>query len=228
MSLPLLVWAGETSGQPAMVELARRVVTTIARQHVRPDGSTYQVVDFDLDTGRAVRYGTHQGYSDESCWSRGQAWAVDGFSRLYLMTGEARWLATAEYLADFFLENLPADGLPYWDFRLPDPTSEPRDSSAAAIAASGLLTLALASDQSARYCAGALRLLGILASTCLTRGVAGQQGILLHGTDNRPRSSAVDESTIYGDHYFVEALTKLLRPDRRRLLGAVGQTPFQS
>lgn len=228
MNLPLLTWAAGVGGDPRLHEIARRVAQTTAHYHVRPDGSTYHVVDFDPETGQAVRFTTHQGCSEESCWSRGQAWALYGFSKLYLLTSEVRWLEVAQRLADFFLDNLPADGLPYWDFRLPDLGGQPRDSSAAAIAASGLLELAACtSDRQAaeRHRAGAECLLGVLVRTCLSRGVPGQHGILLHGTVDKPRDSAVDESIIYGDHYFVEALTKVLRPERRPRLNAVGATP---
>lgn len=230
MNLPILIWAGREVGEPRLAEIAERVAATTLRHHVRPDGSTYHVVDFDPESGRAVRYTTHQGYSDESCWSRGQAWAFYGFGKLYLQTGDRRWRDASRRLADFFLDHLPADSLPYWDFRLPDTAGQPRDSSAAAIAASGLFDLAAAADDEPavreRYRAAALRLLTALVRDCLSRGVPGQQGILLHGTVDKPRNSAVDESIIYGDHYFVEALTKLLRPERRPLLDAVGPTSF--
>lgn len=224
MNLPLLIWATEVTGEAGFADVASRVADTTARHHVREDGSTYHVVDFDPVTGRVVRATTHQGYADESCWSRGQAWALYGFCKLFLLTRETRWRDVSRRLADFFLAHLPPDQLPYWDFRLPDLAGEPRDSAAAAIAASGLLDLATCVDaaDAARYRTGGERLLTALAGTCLSRDVTGQQGILLHGTVDKPRNSAVDESIIYGDHFFVEALTKLLRPERRSLLDTIG------
>ena len=225
MNLPLLLWAAEVTGEAHLRDIALRTAQTTADHHVRADGSTYHVVDFDPDTGGATRYGTHQGYSDNSCWSRGQAWALYGFCRLSMLTGEARWLETSRRLADFFLAHLPADGLPYWDLLLPSTENEPRDSAAAAIAASGLLDLAAQvpdAHAGAHYRTHAERILEVLTATCLTRGRSAEQGVLLHGTVDRPRDSAVDVSIVYGDHYFVEALTKVLRPERRHLLDAAG------
>ena len=225
MNLPLLAWAADVTGEARLRDIALRTAETTAGHHVRADGSTYHVVDFDPDTGDPIRYGTHQGYSDSSCWSRGQAWALYGFCRLFMVTGEARWLETSRRLADFFLAHLPSDGLPYWDLVLPGTENEPRDSAAAAIAASGLLDLASQApdeDDRARYWTQAERILEVLTAICLTRGRPAEQGVLLHGTVDRPRGSAVDVSIVYGDHYFVEALTKALRPERRRLLDAAG------
>ncbi len=127
MNLGMLVWAAQETGQTPLAEIADRVAETTARCHVRPDGSTDHVVDFDPETGRPVRFTTHQGYAPDTCWSRGQAWALYGFVRLYRLTGKRRWLETACRLADFFLVNLPEDFLPYGDCRLPSRAGEPRD-----------------------------------------------------------------------------------------------------
>lgn len=224
MNLPLMVWAARVADEPHLASIADQVAATTARYHVRNDGSTYHVVDFDPATGLPLRFTTHQGYASESCWSRGQAWTVYGFCKLHLLTGDPRWRDASQQAADFFLMHLPSDDLPYWDLLLPDSKGEPRDSSAAAIAASGLLDLSTcASDISSitRYRVGAERLLDALILSCLGHPSGEQQGILLHGTHDKPRNSAVDESIIFGDHYFIEALTKLLRPDRRPLLDTV-------
>lgn len=231
MNLPLLIWAARAADEPNLAAVAEQVAQTTAHYHVRSDGSTYHVVDFGPGSGRPLRSITHQGYADESCWSRGQAWALYGFCKLHLLTGDLRWLDVSQRVADFFLTHLPEDNLPYWDFRLPDTAGEPRDSSAAAIAASALLDLATCAhhvDASTRYRRGAERLLDALILNCLSQSASGQQGILLHATHDRPRNSAVDESIIFGDHYFVEALTKLLHPDRRPLLDAVGDRAIKA
>ena len=216
MNLSLLHWAHRG-------EIAAAVADTALREHVRPDGSTYHVVDFDPATGTVERRGTHQGWSDTSCWSRGQAWALYGFCRVYHWTREARFLDAARRLADYFVRRLPSDRLPPWDFDAP--AGGPRDTAAAAIAASGLLELdrmdrgghgrraSHAGGPDANvggYRAAALELLTAL-SGCLAE--SGSQGILLRGAADVPRASAVGESLIYGDHYFVEALLKARRPE---------------
>jgi unsaturated chondroitin disaccharide hydrolase len=171
MNLGLLYWAGEACAATAVAE-------TTLREHVRADGSTYHVVDFDPATGSVERRGTHQGWSDESCWSRGQAWALYGFSRVYRWTGEPRFLAAARRLADYFLRRLPADRLPPWDFDAP--AGGPRDTAAAAIAASGLLEL---DRLGGGYRAAAL---GVLAALCGCLATSGSQGILRHGAADVP------------------------------------------
>ena len=65
--------------------------------------------------------GTHQGYCDDSTWARGQSWAVYGFAMAYRYERDTRFLEVARRAADYFIESLPADGVPYWDFELPDP-----------------------------------------------------------------------------------------------------------
>lgn len=198
MNLSLLFWADQS-------EIAITVADTILREHVRSDGSTYHVVDFDPATGRVIQRGTHQGWSAESCWSRGQAWAIYGFCRTYAWTREQRFLSAAQRVADYFLRRLPPDRLPPWDFDAP--SGGLRDTSAAAIAASGLLDLNRAVGG---YGKAAQEILQAL-SGCLADSES--DGILLHGAANVPQSDAVDESLIYGDYYFVEALCKTLQPD---------------
>jgi len=198
MNLSLLFWADRA-------DIATSVADTILREHLRSDGSTYHVVDFDPQTGQVIRRGTHQGWSEESCWSRGQAWAIYGLTRTYGWTREQRFLSAAQAAADYFLRRLPPSWIPPWDFDAP--AGGPADTSAAAIAASGLLDLARTVGG---YGNAALEILQAL-SGCLADSQS--QGILLHGAGNVPQSDAVDESLIYGDYYFVEALCKALHPN---------------
>jgi len=108
------------------------------QDHVRPDGSTFHVVDYNTD-GTVFSKFTAQGAGANTTWSRGQAWGLNGFTMVYRYTQDARFLATAQQLADYFINNLPPDFVPYWDFS--QSGTAPRDSSAAAIAAAGLLDL---------------------------------------------------------------------------------------
>jgi unsaturated chondroitin disaccharide hydrolase len=214
MNLPLLCWASYETGDPRFRQIALRVADTTARHHVRADGSTYHVVDFDPVTGDPVRYTTHQGLSDESFWTRGQAWATYGFATVARLSDRQDLHKVADRLADFFLSRLEPDRAPPWDFAATGP-DEPRDAAAGAIAAAGLLELAgLARDpaERERRIGQAHGLLAVLIATCFDETDAGGQGLLLHATADRPRDSAVGESLIYGDHYFFEAVYRAADP----------------
>jgi unsaturated chondroitin disaccharide hydrolase len=208
MNLPLLLWAAEESGDVRFRDIALQVAETTARHHVRRDGSTYHVVDFDPETGEAVRYTTHQGLHDESYWTRGQAWAIYGFATVARLTGRQDLREVADCVAEFFLAKLEPNQPPPWDFAAPEP-DEPRDASAGAIAADGLLDLAATANdpgERSRREDQARQLLDVLIRMCLATEAREHEGLLIHATADRPRNSAVDESLIYGDHYFFEAV----------------------
>jgi unsaturated chondroitin disaccharide hydrolase len=214
MNLELLFWASKHGGDPAWYGMALSHALRTARDHVRRDGSTFHVVDYSPQDGRVRRKRTRQGYARASTWSRGQAWAVHGFTMAYRETGDKRLLDAARRTADWFLAHLPPDRVPYWDFDAPGIPNEPRDSSAAAIAASGLLELgALEPDaaRSARYRGAADSIIAALSSPpYLARGES-TQAILLHGTQDRPRGN-YDTGLVFGDHYFIEALLRYQSP----------------
>jgi unsaturated chondroitin disaccharide hydrolase len=213
MNLALLYWAAEASNRPGLAEIASAHAETSSRNLVRADGSTYHVYEFDPRIGRPLRGFTHQGYADDSTWPRGQAWGIYGFARSARQARRGDFVRVAERLADCFLRRLPGDGIPFWDFDDPAIPNTLRDSSAAAIAASGLLELAGNEDDSLsaeRYRAAAKRLLANLYEQSSSRGNPGYQGILLHGTWHKKAGFGVDESLIFGDYYFMEALAKAL------------------
>ncbi len=133
---------------------------------MRADGSTFHQVIYNPTTGAVQSKGTAQGYRNDSTWSRGQAWAIYGFTLTYRETGDARFLATARATADYFLGHLPADHVPYWDFQAPGIPNGPRDSSAAATAASGLIEqsqLEPDPERQQRYLDGARKILVALS-----------------------------------------------------------------
>jgi unsaturated chondroitin disaccharide hydrolase len=224
-SLPLLAWGGDITADDWLLALARRSADAIIQRHLRPDGATYELLDIDLDTGDVVDFRSEFAHAPEGCWARGQAWAIMGLTKLGAILGEPRLLRAAQRAADYFIDQLPRDNVPFWDLSLPSTDDEPRDSSAAAIAASGLLDLAMCAPDVAardRYHEAAEAILRALIDECLAEGVPGQSGILLNGTYCRRRREGVDESNIHGDHYFVEALLKWRRPEQRHLLDVVG------
>src|SRR5438045_4645244 len=204
MNLELLFFAAQNGGNPNWRTMAINHAVKTMENHVRADGSTYHVVDYNSD-GTVFRKFTVQGAGDETTWARGQAWAIYGFTMTYRYTKDARFLATAQKLADYFISHLPPDYVPYWDFS--KCCTAPRDSSAPAIAASGLLELSTymstATDQ-AKYRNAALKIQTSLSSPAYLGTRSGTDGVLLHGSANVPANSGVDVSLVYGDYYFIQ------------------------
>jgi unsaturated chondroitin disaccharide hydrolase len=207
MNLPLLYWTSEQTGDSQYASAATRHAEQVMAHMVRPDGSTYHTFYFDVDSGAPRGGRTHQGHRDESTWSRGQAWAIYGFALAYKYTRDDRFLQTARRCADLFLAHTPADGLVYWDFDFTEGASEPRDSSASAIAACGFLQLG-----SDHYQAGQ-RAVQSLWDCCATRGAETSNALILHGTQNKNSGAGVDEGNLFGDYFYLEALTRLRQPD---------------
>ena len=214
MNLELIFWAAKNGGFSELYLIAEEHALNTMKNHVREDGSTFHVVDYDPGSGAIRGKYTAQGYADDSTWSRGQAWGLYGFTMTYRETKNPAFLKTAQKLADFFIENLPDDYIPYWDFFAPNIPDEPRDSSAGAIAASGLLELStLVTDKQAskKYYNAAINILSALCSPeYLTEGTE-SAGILQHGVGSLPNNSEVNVSLIYGDYYFLEALLRYKR-----------------
>jgi unsaturated chondroitin disaccharide hydrolase len=203
MNLPLLFWASEQSSNPRYARAAHRHAEQLMRYIVRPDGSTFHTYYFDVDSGAPKFGNTHQGHTDESTWSRGQAWALYGFGLAYRYTRENRFLDVAHRVAGVFLMNTPKDNVVYWDFDFTAGSGEPKDSSASAIAACGLLEIG---DNNA-----AQDILQALITTCTPRN--NEPALLLHGTQNRNTNAGVDEGSLWGDYFYLEALTRLKKAD---------------
>jgi unsaturated chondroitin disaccharide hydrolase len=219
MNLDLLFWASKHHGhRHGLAKKARQHALTTARNHVRPDGSTYHLVVFNSRTGARKRRTTAQGYSSSSTWARGQAWALYGFTTAYRRTHDPRLLQTARQVALYYMSHLPTDWIPYWDFNAPGIPHAPRDSSAAAIAASALLDLYRADPDPARrpwYLYVARFTLDSLSSKPYLAKGTHERSILLHGTADKPHGR-YDHGLIYGDYYFLEAIQryrKLMRSE---------------
>lgn len=211
MNLELLFWASQHGGTKQMYDIAYRHAEKTMMNHFRPDFSTYHVVAYDSVTGNVLSRGTHQGFADSSCWARGQAWAVYGFTMAYRYTKDERFLRTAQEAAKYFLTHLPTDFIPYWDFSVANIPGEPRDVSAAAIVASALFELQqYGKDSKLRsyFRESAQR---ILASMCVQPYLAegtSSYGILNHAVGHKPAGTEIDVSLIYADYYFLEALVR--------------------
>ncbi len=215
MNLELLLWAAKETGDETLRQIALSHANKTLANHFRPDGSSYHVLDYDPASGAVMQRQTAQGYADESAWARGQAWGLYGFTRMYVHTHDPAYLEQACKIADFIVghPNLPADGVPYWDFNAPRIPDALRDSSAGAIMASALFELAplAGGERGARYRALAERQLRTLCSTAFRAGL-GENGhfLLRHAVGHLPRKREVDVPVVYADYYFLEALTRAL------------------
>lgn len=215
MNLELLFRATELGGGASYAEMAALHALTTLREHYRPDASSYHLVDFDPSSGAVVSKETRQGLADGSAWARGQAWGLYGFTMCYRESSDARFLDHALRIADFLVDNpdIPADGVPYFDFSAPATPGvlALRDASAAAIIASALLGLQnfAAEAASQRYRAFALKILGTLATPEYT-AAPGTNGhfLLMHSVGDYPRAGEVDAAINYADYYYLEALLR--------------------
>ena len=218
MNVPLVFYAASQTGDKELRRVAVAHCRTTRDRLVRRDGSTAHEGIFDPATGQFLRQSTQQGLSPESCWSRGLAWSMYGFSKVFAASGMEEFLEVAELNADYWLSHLPEDKVPYWDFDAdlsqPLPWGPQKDSSAGAIAASALLDLArqsLSEERSLAYHNAALVMLDALVSPeYLAIDTPGWEGILKHGVYHIRKNLGVDESVMWGDYFLVEALLKAL------------------
>ncbi|MCG5445883.1 glycoside hydrolase family 88 protein [Micromonospora sp. NIE79] len=211
MNTPLLFWASQTTGDDRYAAAARRHTAQLRQHILRPDGTTFHTFYWDTDSGAPLRGETEQGHSDHSCWARGQAWGIYGFSLNHRHIGDPALLAAARTCADRFLAHLPDDHVAYWDLEFGDGSGQERDSSAAAIAACGLVELAdgLTDPASAdRYRTAAAEILRSLIGHYSTDGHPVSNALILHGVYDKPKSVGVDEGTLWGDYFYLEALTR--------------------
>ena len=221
MNVGTIFRAAEKTGDEQLRAIADRHCETTRRVLVRGDGSTAHEALFDLATGECQRQSTHQGYRGDSCWSRGLAWSLYGFTRSYRQTGHPLYLATAMANADYYLSQTPANGVTPWDYDAPESGPLARmqvDTSACAIAASGLLDLADAAPDATRARAYRDQALTSLLTLCrehLGRNRSGFEGILDGGVYHLHKGLGVHEAVLFGEYFFVEALVKALGVLRR-------------
>lgn len=213
MNVGIVFYAAEMTADDTLWNVANEHCSTTRRTLVRGDGSTAHEGIFDLGTGEFLRQSTHQGWRGDSSWARGLTWALYGFGTAYEFTGDVRYLQTAEDCANFYIEHTPVHGVPPNDWDEPEPAL-PYESSAAAIAASGMLNLAVLTGDAARerlYRDYALQIVDTLTSPeFLATKTPGWEGILKHGMYHERKGLGVDESVMWGEYFFLEALNKAL------------------
>jgi unsaturated chondroitin disaccharide hydrolase len=213
-NLALLCWATNETGEDYYQEIATEHALTSVKYLVRPDGSTYHTYDIDPDTGQPLGGVTLQGYADESCWSRGQGWAIHGFAQTYVYTRLPLFLQTACLVADHTIAQLPPDYVPFWDYRLPPEAPHYRDSSAGAITSAGLFLLAdqletQDSLKAEKYREVARLILLALSEFYTTKYISEAEGLLKHGC-SFAKIGLSDNMLPYGDYFYMEALLRNL------------------
>lgn len=206
MNLSLLYWASKKLDDPRFFHIAAAHAQTVLSYCVRPDGTVPHISIFDAVTGEFIETRAGQGYRSDSCWARGQAWAIYGFAISYRETSDNSFLTAASNIARTYMRRLPKEGIPYWDFDSPEEDRWVFDSSSAAIAASGLLELYQHTEEE-WFKESAFTLL-----TALTARYAifddSTEGIISMGTVNYARNKHVNVPIIYGDYFYLEALGK--------------------
>lgn len=219
MNMPLLTWAHEQTGQERFADAVVRHTAQLREHILREDDSTFHTFYWDAETGEALRGATEQGAFDESCWARGQAWGIYGFAMNYAVTGDARLLEASRRCTEYFLRHLPSDEVPFWDLVYTDGSDAPRDSSAAAIAVCGLLELASVETDAALAAEWTARAHSILASLIANYtpvDPADSDALILHSVYDLPKDNGVDEGTLWGDYFYLEALVRVARPEWRK------------
>lgn len=223
LNVPLLFWAAEESGNEEYRTIANTHIDTALKNVVRPDFSTYHTFYFDTETGEPDHGCTHQGYSDDSVWARGQAWGVYGIALAYTLTKKPKYLEIWRKVTDCFLDKLPEDGVPFWDMIFTAGSDEPRDSSAGAIVVCGILEM-LRHDElpdKKLYEDISRRLMGSLVRDYGVKNPMDSNGLLLHSTYckssayNTCPNMGVDECNAWGDYFYMEALTRIVNPNWR-------------
>ncbi len=218
MNLELLFEATRLSQDSTFYHVAVAHADRTLKEHFRPDGSCYHVIDYSLTDGTVRHRHTAQGYAHESAWARGQAWAIYGYTLCYRETHDPKYLAQAMKTFQFMKQhkNMPADLIPYWDMDAPGIPNEPRDASSAAVIASALYEMSTYPVEDPKACREyADRIMESLSSPAYTAPI-GENGrfLLMHSVGSIPHNSEIDVPLNYADYYYLEALQRKLKLER--------------
>lgn len=219
MNLEMLFWAAKNGENTELYDIAVSHANNTMKNQFKPDYSCYHVALYDTITGAFIKGITHQGYKDSSMWARGQGWAIYGFTTCYRETKDIKYLEFVQKVADAYLKRLPEDYIPYWDFDDPEIPNAPRDASAAALVASGLLELStyVQAEKGLQYKQAAIEMLKAL-STPEYQSRDKNPSFLLHSTGHWPNKSEIDASIIYADYYYIEALLRLKNLNKGKMV----------
>lgn len=211
MNLELLFNASKLTQNPKYSQIAETHARTTMKNHFRPDHTCFHVVSYNYD-GTVESKGTHQGQSDSSAWSRGQAWAVYGYTVCYRETNNIDYLNKAIQVADMIMQRVQTnDSIPYWDYDAPESTETPRDASAAAVTASAFLELSTQTCDGQKYFKYAESIIRNLSTPEYLAEKGTNQGFILkHSVGSLPHGSEIDTPLNYADYYYLEALKRYL------------------
>jgi unsaturated chondroitin disaccharide hydrolase len=220
MNLELLLDATKISGDSTFYNIAVSHADNTLKNHFRKDNSSFHVVDYDVETGKVIKKTTHQGFSDDSAWARGQAWGLYGFTVMYRGTQNPKYLDQAIKIASFIQNHpkLPKDQVPYWDYDVKIKKTTPRDASAAAVTASALLELSKYVDQKQAtvYKDWAKKIIDSLGAAPYLAEIGTNKGyILQHSVGVLPYNKEIDVPLNYADYYYLEALSRLKNQDQK-------------
>ena len=218
LNLPLLFWASEVTGDEKYADIAKKHIKTALDNVIREDNSTWHTFYFDMETGAPKNGRTCQGYKDGSAWARGQAWGIYGTALGYKYLKKEEYKDMFKRVTGYFMEHLPEDLIPFWDLEFTDgDNDQPRDSSSASIAACGMLEMAkyLPKEEARQYCTQAKKLMKAVYDKYAVKDKSISNGLVLHSTYsnhspyNTCEHAGVDECNIWGDYFYMEALTRL-------------------
>lgn len=219
LNLPLLYWATEETGDNKYREIAEKHIHTAVANVIREDASTWHTFFFDMETGAPHHGATCQGYRDGSAWARGQAWGVYGMACAYRYTKREDYIEKFRAVTEYFLAHLPEDLIPFWDLEFSDGSTEPRDSSSAVIAACGMLEMSkyLPKEEAVHYTSIAKKIMKSVYENYAVKDSSVSNGLVLHSTysNHSPYNTCnhygVDECNIWGDYFYMEALTRMMK-----------------
>ena len=217
LNLPLLYWATEETGDQKYREIAEKHIHTAIANVIREDYSTWHTFFMNMETGEPDHGATCQGYKDGSAWARGQAWGIYGCALAYRYTRRPEYIEDFKHVTGYFLDHLPSDLVPYWDLEFGEGSDEPRDSSSASIAACGMLEMAkyLNESDAAYYLSIAKKIMESVVEHYAVKDLEESNGLVLHSTYSKKSPyntctpEGVDECNIWGDYFYMEALTRL-------------------
>ncbi|NUW75758.1 glycoside hydrolase family 88 protein [Vibrio mediterranei] len=221
-NLPLLMWAYSETNIESFKTVAIAQAETTIKHIIRDDWSSYHTFDFDTTTNEPIRGCNYQGYADESCWARGQAWAIHGFAQLALMSGEKRYADISAKLLDFVMEHISDDCIPIWDYRLPEHEVPYKDSSAGSVTSAGALLLSQVlekfgdGERAQQYHQFGLKMLGALRDECDLTNIPEAQGLLnqaasfVHVAHDLDLDYLANSMLPYGDYYYYEAVLRAM------------------
>lgn len=217
LNLPILYWAYEETKDESFLEVANTHFNTAINNVIREDSSTYHTYYFDKETGKPTKGVTHQGFKNDSCWARGQAWAILGMAINYKYNHNKNSNEIFEAVTNYYLNRLPEDLIPYWDLVFTAEDKEPRDSSSAVITACGIFErnkFDKEYNNKEIYTRAAHEMLRNLINNYTTFN-EDSDGVLMHGVYAWHHNKGIDECNLWGDYFFMEALMRLYKEDWR-------------